>query len=231
MVLTQVDQNGNVHGTFSDRKRWKNGYFTAANQPYYSVILGTVIRYRIRRRIPRKYGPYFCARYDGANTIRIRTVSFDLGSVGNTCKWCEKKPNITANGKRIHHDTISVKLIDMHVRLNGFQKGSYWSVSLLGPTSIDFFSFSFLSSLRLFFVIPGHDIISSDIIVITFFSFPSLEMISSHFSFFSFLSSPLQIYTCVFTVVVVGVMFIRVWFPVDKIKKTNLVHLPLHFIS
>ena len=68
---------------------------------------------------------------------------------------------------------------------------------LLGPTSIDFFSFSFLSSLRLFFVIPGHDIISSNIIVITFLSFPSLEMISSHFSFFSSLSSPRHIYTCV----------------------------------
>ena len=32
-LTTQVDQNGIVHGAFWDRKRWKNGYFTAASEP------------------------------------------------------------------------------------------------------------------------------------------------------------------------------------------------------
>ena len=47
------------------QKTMKNDYFTAANEPYYSAILGTVIRYRIRRRIPRKYAPY---------TVTLRSV-------------------------------------------------------------------------------------------------------------------------------------------------------------
>jgi hypothetical protein len=96
--------------SFTGRFRIVNDEKTAVNGPYYPVILGTEIRYRIRCRIPRQYGPYcpvildtvirsvygavyrdntvrirllygpyFCARYYGSNTVRKRTVSCDLG--------------------------------------------------------------------------------------------------------------------------------------------------------
>ena len=61
------------------------------------------------------YGPYFCARYYGADTIRIRTVWFDLGPQTrfdfHTFDQCELIIKNITTGLRLDYDTFLELLI------------------------------------------------------------------------------------------------------------------------